>query len=535
MTRALLLLAGLRSGLRSLAPLAALGLVACPLDPTAVDTDTAPSSSGTGTGVAATTSGVMTGGAVTEVTTGTEPGTTGVGGESSSSGLAGSTTDGALSSSGGGGSTTGGALSSSGVDGSTSGGSTTGGDGSTTLPMDLCGDGVLDPGEGCDDGNKLSGDGCLPGCTPGVGVALGPLDLPPFDPSGYPVCLTLLGRAVLDPPTLGLVLGGPLSYFGPEGQTAAHIESCPLPAAAPLVWSWSEYAGPHDRRIGRLSTAENGDVLAAGTVYTDPQDLSGFLWLARFTPAGELVWLRDHESIPSRPNDLAASPSGDIIVVGQFAGWVQKPKGAWVHAFDADGALVWEYAAPTDDEWRLLYEGVTVATDGSVHATGRGGPADLSFQHVVVESFSADGAPLWQVELNSPKFKSGLPSDIVVTTQGALVVAIQQGNNSQVGDQTALVALDSEGGLLWWEDNPPPELFYEGAGPLVAAPDGGVFVAWTRFNGEDFPQAQVARHGATGETLWSINYAGEPAKDAAFGADNLLYLLQGDQVRRYEP
>jgi cysteine-rich repeat protein len=30
--------------------------------------------------------------------------------------------------------------------------------------LELCGDGVLDPGEECDDGNNLSGDGCSAGC-----------------------------------------------------------------------------------------------------------------------------------------------------------------------------------------------------------------------------------------------------------------------------------------------------------------------------------------------------------------------------------
>ena len=38
-----------------------------------------------------------------------------------------------------------------------------------------CGDGVLDPGEECDDGNTVSGDGCQADCTlPQTGVACGP-------------------------------------------------------------------------------------------------------------------------------------------------------------------------------------------------------------------------------------------------------------------------------------------------------------------------------------------------------------------------
>src|SRR5262249_43236774 len=43
---------------------------------------------------------------------------------------------------------------------------------STTLPQGTCGDGHLDPGEQCDDGNKVAGDCCSPTCQ--------------FEPSGGP-------------------------------------------------------------------------------------------------------------------------------------------------------------------------------------------------------------------------------------------------------------------------------------------------------------------------------------------------------------
>src|SRR5262249_40959657 len=40
-----------------------------------------------------------------------------------------------------------------------------------------CGNGVVDPGEACDDGNSVSGDGCEPDCTP-----------TPCDPQSPPEC-----------------------------------------------------------------------------------------------------------------------------------------------------------------------------------------------------------------------------------------------------------------------------------------------------------------------------------------------------------
>ena len=45
--------------------------------------------------------------------------------------------------------------------------STAGGDGCSPLcEIERCGNGVLDVGEACDDGNAVNGDGCRTNCTP---------------------------------------------------------------------------------------------------------------------------------------------------------------------------------------------------------------------------------------------------------------------------------------------------------------------------------------------------------------------------------
>ena len=51
-----------------------------------------------------------------------------------------------------------------------------------TMPP-ACGDGVIDPGEECDDGNRRNGDGCDWMCR----IGYDPFEYPPPDPDARPV------------------------------------------------------------------------------------------------------------------------------------------------------------------------------------------------------------------------------------------------------------------------------------------------------------------------------------------------------------
>lgn len=248
------------------------------------------------------------------------------------------------------------------------------------------------------------------------------------------------------------------------------------------------------------------------------------------------MWLRDHESIASTPVDLASSPSGDILIAATFAGWAKGAKGAWVQAFDADGALLWQHAAPTADEWRLQYTGIVVDNDATIYVSGRGGAADKSFEHLVLESFTADGTPLWQTEIPSANYPQAIPEGLTITTEGVIVVAVTQGAKDWAGEDAALAAFATAGEMLWWRDLPTKKPgWYPGAGPIVAAPNGGVFVLWSDGIHEDSVVGRIARHSASGETLWEIDPAGQFLVDAAFGPDGLLYVLQDQEVHRYAP
>lgn len=76
-----------------------------------------------------------------------------------------------------------------------------------------CGDGSLDPGEICDDGNQLSGDGCAPDCTPENESVTGTA------PAG--------GAVTTDPEQNGATTGDPVetTVFTPTGGTISIAET----------------------------------------------------------------------------------------------------------------------------------------------------------------------------------------------------------------------------------------------------------------------------------------------------------------------
>jgi cysteine-rich repeat protein len=68
------------------------------------------------------------------------------------------------------------------------------GGGTTTIPPPPCGNGVTDPGEECDDGNRLDGDECTAFCLVGAG------DLPGDpDPAVRPYVVEGAAQSLMPP------------------------------------------------------------------------------------------------------------------------------------------------------------------------------------------------------------------------------------------------------------------------------------------------------------------------------------------------
>lgn len=357
----------------------------------------------------------------------------------------------------------------------------------TAAPDDPCGNGELDRGESCDDGNREPNDGCLPDCTTGSGTP----SLPVWVGEPWTVGLAVLDGTLAGASADALVLAGnpwlALVPLAPEGATA---------------WTYTE--GPLRPRLA-VAVASDGDIVTTGLDVT----ATGHIFLARHTSTGELLWTLDYPDLRFAPQQVLLAPGGDIVVFEAHNG---------IHVFDRDGALRWSYVAPPGSPSDIGYEHAAIAADGTLHVVGST-PAAL-----IVDALDPQGALLWRRELDSPRRLSS-PRAVETPSGGLLVVMSQKMPGMPAPFEIAALAqFDAAGSLQWWRDD--EQTWAKDLFPVdvVAMPGGGAFVAWRHTTDIDFKYA-VGRYDPTGARLY-LHGTQEVVFDLAAGPDGQVYSLE---------
>lgn len=478
-------------------------------DPPTTGDPTSTTTTGTSTGESTTTEGVS----ATETSTSTGEATT-----STSTGEATTST-------------------SSGPDTSTSTGeetttTSTGPDTSSTGGPPGCGDGVVQPGEACDDGaNADLDDGCLPSCELGMGAPLDPLVIPKPAGADDLRCMAPLPGWFLD--ASAMIVGRALADFGPEGQTAAQLFEVSLPGGDdPGFWDITEWAGEHGRAPLQAEGIQ-GQAVVAGIVDTEAQEpgSGGHMWLANVGGDGSTAFFTDYVDLPVAVTDLAWT-GGDIAVVGNHAA---GGAGAWVLRFDGGGALMWQHDAPVGVGWTVRYRGVAIDDVGTIYAVGERHADDDASDQLFLEALSPEGLPLWDVMLPAPTHAHALPTDVVVTGQTGLAVALTQFDGDVPQDSLLGYAMfaAADGAQLWWQEWAPPDGWSVRAGPVEAEPFGGMFVGVGEHDG-DQSRTRVLRIDQDGAVLWATQRPGGDVRDLVFASQpERVYALTKDAILPY--
>ncbi|MBV1859246.1 MAG: hypothetical protein KUG77_12600 [Nannocystaceae bacterium] len=233
-------------------------------------------------------------------------------------------------------------------------------------PVAACGNGVLEDGESCDDGNNEPGDGCHPLCVePYEPAWTQSYNAQDRDDRGFALAIDEAADALY------------LCGFTTSSETSGHdllVQRYGL-SDGTRSWTWSrDTAGQHDT-AEHLVVDGNGDVVVVGVVTNGAGTERG--WVSKFDPAGDMLW-EQLDPLASKIEGVAIGDDGRIVAVGRSG--------------DEGGSMSWQ-------QW--------YASDGS-----RDGEAQLEALDAAGDNRGIDviNVPGIGVQVTGVKFEGGVPN-----------------------------------------------------------------------------------------------------------------------------
>lgn len=353
----------------------------------------------------------------------------------------------------------------------------------TCIPIEgSCGDGIVDPGEECDDGDLTDADGCNADCRPSGSVRWSWF----HDGSGVdPDCA--LGAAVDSSDAIVVV--------GYESRTDLGLGDVMwltrLDPSGAVTWTSPDLTegratavavGPDDRFV------IGGDVeMGVGPAWTQVREPSGTVVTTVDWPfpgpaaatestsegvmlvaasdsvhgvlGGDSPW--SSFAIGRRFYSLAATDDGGFVAAGFHLDGA-GPRNAWAARFDAAHQLQWEHLA-RDVPPESWVHGVAVDGQGNVIIAGHGDAAGS--RDAWVRKLDPAGSPLWTHTHDSGGMLDDEALGVAIDGHDRIVVAGLEGRTGlDSGTEVAWIRkLDPEGTPMWTSTQAGPD-----GGPLVA-------------------------------------------------------------------
>jgi cysteine-rich repeat protein len=343
-------------------------------------------------------------------------------------------------------------------------------------PESVCGDGIVDSGEACDDGNALDGDGCNSDCKPSGGL----LRTIRYDDGGSDDRFHAVALA-----TGGLMLAGSTSGSG--------VASDGLLVRYDLegneIWS---------RAVDRVGEAEgfrgvvvggDGTIFAVGQ--TAGEDAGSDVWVAAFSAEGSSLW--EHVWTTT-----GVDTAIDVAVAGSavyVAGCRDDRGRAFVRRMSSSGSVAWTRTFSADGG-RGCAHGV-FATTSAVFAAGWTSGESTGEDMWTTRLDPAGGDSIWE-DVHTGIGSEDRLHDVVAAPGGDVLVVGREGDGVQ---RHAWVRRYGAGGdiVFTWQAESIDEVSILGA--AVTPGDGVVIVGWER--AADGPQtAFIEKLDAQGGSVW---------------------------------
>ncbi|MBC8069606.1 MAG: hypothetical protein IAG13_14810 [Deltaproteobacteria bacterium] len=302
-----------------------------------------------------------------------------------------------------------------------------------------CGDGELNGPEPCDDGNGRNGDGCNNDCGPSMAVQW---------------TRTFAGDAGFDDEAFAVAI-------------------------------------------------DADDSIVVGGI-TGIDDSTGDVLLLRYADDGALLWDVTHDlGNDSRAADVAIGPDGQIAIAGDLS-----EIAFLAAAFDSEGALAWSDTMTDVGGGDIGGKGVDFDADGDVYV---GGQIYVGSYDLTLRRYSETGATVW-IET----YDGGLTDDAfgIVVADDALYV----GGSTTVAtdDSNGLVRrYDRDGESVWTREFVGDDGDSEQARSIAYDPAGYVVAAGFSGDVDGFARGWIRKYDLDGAQQWTV-WSEDPLGSAYF-------------------
>lgn len=248
-------------------------------------------------------------------------------------------------------------------------------------PATVCGNGVLEEGESCDDGNNAPGDGCHPLCVePYEPAWTQSYNAEDRDDRGFALAIDASADAVY------------LCGFTTPSETSGRdllVQRYGL-SDGTRAWTWTRDTAGEEDTAEHLVVDANGDVVVVGVVTNAAGTQRG--WVTKFDPTGEVLWER-LDPLASKIEGVALADDGRIVAVGRAGPFAASM--SWMQWYSPDGspdgeALLDALDAQGDNR------GVDVITVPGVGVQLTGVLSDGGVPNLWTARYDNLGGQLWQ-------------------------------------------------------------------------------------------------------------------------------------------
>lgn len=371
--------------------------------------------------------------------------------------------------------------------------------GATTATPAVCGDGMVEGLEDCDDGNRVNGDGCDNDCTE------------TFDNSVWDVVVS--GEAGVQEAAQGVAVdtNDDIVVVGYIVDAPSDPDLYVQKLASDGSEIWTTQADPsmgaEDRLFG-VAIAGDGTLAVVGEV--DDARGASDIYVAQLDADGLELWSLVVDG-PMGGNDggraVAVDADGNVGVTG-FVRVGDGNNDIWVGAYTAAGTPLWSETIDgpeaSDDRGR----GVAFDDDGALYVGG----------YVTVGSFNRDawlrkyddaGDELWTTTWDSDESQDDAAFSLTQLSNGNVVLA---GSTpvTAINEDFWVATFEPEAGeLQWWKRFGAPSIRNDNAFGVARDADDNIVVVGFKGLDETDSDIWIKKLDVTGLELWTQTVFGE--------------------------